>query len=167
MHEATVILSLGSNIEPRKGFIEQAILALAELPDTDHLRCSSIHETEPVDVPESERGHVFLNAVVVLETRLPPRSFSTAIHAIEDRLGRTRTGSYGSARTIDIDIIAFGDTVMQTPALTLPHPRAHLRAFVLQPLAELLPQYTLPGQQQTVTQLMEALSSPTKRKEQA
>jgi 2-amino-4-hydroxy-6-hydroxymethyldihydropteridine diphosphokinase len=159
MNEVTVILSLGSNIEPRRAFIEQAIQELGALPETRHVRCSSLHETTPVRAPEAERFMLFLNAVVVLQTCLSPNTFSNAIHAIEERLGRTRTGLYGAARTIDIDIIAFGDTRMQTPELTLPHPCAHQRVFVLQPLAELLPDYTLPGQQQTVTQLLLAAYS--------
>ena len=159
MGDVTVILSLGSNIEPRNAFIEKALQALSALPATHHLRCSSVHETEPVGVPEAEREHMFLNAVVVLETSLPPPIFSTAIHAFEARLGRTRTGRHGSARTIDIDIIAFGDMILNTPDLTLPHPHAHHRTFVLQPLAELLPDYVLPGQHQTVTQLLETIVS--------
>ena len=159
MGDVTVILSLGSNIEPRNAFIEKALQALSALPGTYHLRCSSIYETEPVGVPETERECIFLNAVVVLETSLPPHIFSTTIHAIEERLGRTRTGVYGVARTIDIDIIAFGDMILNTPELILPHPCAHHRVFVLQPLAELLPSYVLPGQQQTVTQLLKTLES--------
>lgn len=161
MDDGIVILSLGSNIEPRNDFIEKALQELSALPGTYHLRCSSIHETEPFGIAESERGLRFLNAVVVLETSLPPLTFSTAIHAIEERLGRTRTGIYGSARTIDIDIIAFDDMILNTPDLTLPHPRAHHRAFVLHPLAELLPDYVLPGQHQTVTQLLATLVSST------
>jgi 2-amino-4-hydroxy-6-hydroxymethyldihydropteridine diphosphokinase len=160
MHAVTVILSLGSNIEPRKGYLDQAIQALAALSGTQHLRCSSVHETEPVGVPEAEAGLLFLNAVVVLETPLSPHAFSTAIHAIEERLGRTRDNRYGAARTIDIDIISLGYQVIDTPTLTLPHPRAHQRAFVLQPLSELLPDYKLPGQQQTVAQLLASLPSP-------
>lgn len=161
MKAVTAILSLGSNIEPRKTFIEKAVQELVALPGTQHLRCSSIHETEPVGVPEAERGLFFLNTVVVLQTSLSVQAFSKAIHAIEERRGRTRTGVYGTARTLDIDIIAFGDTIMSTPDLTLPHPRAHHRAFVLHPLAELLPDYVLPGHQQTVTQLLNRLASST------
>jgi 2-amino-4-hydroxy-6-hydroxymethyldihydropteridine diphosphokinase len=159
MDDALVILSLGSNIEPRKAFLEKALQELTALPKTQHLRCSSIYETVPVGVPEAEGGHLFLNAVVVLETSLTPRPFLAAIQAIEERLGRTRTGLYGAARTLDIDIIAFGDTILNTPDLTLPHPRAHHRAFVLQPLAELLPDYKLPGHPQNVMQLLGTLAS--------
>jgi len=112
-------------------------------------------------VPKAERDCFFLNAVVVLKTRLSPLTFLTAVHAIEARLGRTRTGPYGSARTIDIDIVAFGDTLLKTPELTLPHPSAQQRLFVLQPLAELLPHYTLPGQQQTVTELIAIRTAST------
>ena len=161
MNGVTAILSLGSNIEPRKTFIEKAIQELDALPGTHHLRCSSIHETDPVGVPKSESRRLFLNAVVVLQTSLPAHVFSAAIHAIEERLGRIRTGEHGAARTLDIDIITFGDTIMDTPELTLPHPHAHRRAFVLEPLAELLPDYVLPGHQQTVAQLLKNLASVT------
>ena len=164
MDNAQVILSLGSNIEPRKTFIERALKSLSELPHTHLLRSSSLHETEPVDVPEGDRHHLFLNAVAVCETALSPELFSDAVHRIEEALGRRRTGHYGAARTIDIDIIAFGDKVVDTPELTLPHPRSHQRTFVLAPLAELLPNYCLPGQQQTVTQLLKALSSEKQKR---
>jgi 2-amino-4-hydroxy-6-hydroxymethyldihydropteridine diphosphokinase len=159
MHTVQAIFSLGSNIEPRKKFIEQALEALRQLPGIDHLRSSLLHETEPVDVPAGDQHQLFLNAVAVCETSLSPEELSEAVHRIEDALGRQRSASYGAARTIDIDIIALGDLTMTTPALTLPHPRAHQRAFVLAPLAELLPDYRLPGQQQTVTELLQALTT--------
>ncbi len=164
MDDVIVILSLGSNIEPRKVFLEKALLDLIALPNTHHLRCSSIYETVPVDVPGAADNLFFLNAIVVLETSLAPKSFLTALQAIEDRLGRVRTGRYGAPRTLDIDIIAFGDTILNTTDLMLPHPRAHHRAFVLQPLAELLPDYRLPGHSQTVTQLLGILASSNKER---
>jgi 2-amino-4-hydroxy-6-hydroxymethyldihydropteridine diphosphokinase len=159
MDKTQVILSLGSNIVPRTTFIERALEALSELPHIHLLRSSSLYETEPVDVPEDEDHLLFLNVVAIVETMLPPETFLHAVQDIEETLGRRRTGRYGAARTIDMDIIAFGDMVMDTPTLTLPHPRSHLRTFVLAPLAELLPDYRLPGQQQTVTQLLTALTS--------
>jgi 2-amino-4-hydroxy-6-hydroxymethyldihydropteridine diphosphokinase len=117
-----------------------------------------LHETEPVNVPKGDQHLLFLNAIVVCETSLSPESLSEAIHKIEALLGRQRSSQYGAARTIDIDIIAMGNTIMNTPALTLPHPRAHQRAFVLAPLAELLPDFILPGHQVTVSELLKNLS---------
>jgi len=157
MQTAQAILALGSNIEPRRVYIEQACQALRQLPGISNLRVSDLHETVPVGVPDSERHLLFFNAVAVCETTLSPNELSAAVHDIETSLGRTRSEQYGTARTIDIDIIAFGDLIQSTPALTLPHPRAHLRRFVLAPLAELLPDYRLPGQQRTVTALLAAL----------
>jgi 2-amino-4-hydroxy-6-hydroxymethyldihydropteridine diphosphokinase len=158
MQTAQAILALGSNIEPRRSFIEQACQALRQLPGISNLRVSTLQETAPVGVPESERTLLFLNAVAVCDTSLSAEELSEAVHRIEDALGRKRSAQYGSARTIDIDIIALGDLTLATPMLTLPHPRAHLRTFVLAPLAELLPDYHLPGQHQTVTDLLKTLS---------
>jgi 2-amino-4-hydroxy-6-hydroxymethyldihydropteridine diphosphokinase len=157
MNTVQAILALGSNIEPRTSYIEEALQAIRQLSGIYNLRVSSLHETEPVDVPEGEQHHLFLNAVAICDTRLSPEALSEAIHAIEATLGRQRSGAYGAARTIDIDLIAMGSVVMNTPALTLPHPRAHQRVFVLAPLAELLPNYRLPGQQQTVAELLNAI----------
>jgi 2-amino-4-hydroxy-6-hydroxymethyldihydropteridine diphosphokinase len=155
MRSAQAILALGSNIEPRRATIEQACQALRQISGISNLRVSTLQETAPVGVPESERHLLFLNAVAVCETSLSAEELSEAVHRIEASLGRQRSGSYGAARTIDIDIIALGELIMATPALTLPHPRAHQRAFVLAPLAELLPDYCLPGQHQTVTELLQ------------
>jgi 2-amino-4-hydroxy-6-hydroxymethyldihydropteridine diphosphokinase len=158
MQTAQAILALGSNIEPRTSYIEGALHALRQLSGIYNLRASSLHETEPVDVPEGDQHQLFLNAVAVCETSLSAAELSEAVHRIEDALGRKRSAQYGSARTIDIDIIALGELTLATPALTLPHPRAHQRAFVLAPLAELLPDYRLPSQQQTVAELLKTLS---------
>ena len=130
------LVSLGSNIEPRADYLRRALDALAALPGTRLLRASSIIETEPVDVPSKFAALKFLNQVAIFETNLDPFDFSRRMHAIEDELGRVRMVRNGP-RTIDIDLIDFGGQVINTPELTLPHPRAHLRDFVLRPLAEL------------------------------
>ena len=130
------IVSLGSNLEPRADYLERAIAALSALPDTRFVAASSVIETEPVDVPPEFAALKFLNQVAVFETALGPFDFSRRMHAIEDDLGRTRTVRNGP-RTIDIDLIDFGGQVINTPELTLPHPRAHLRSFVQAPLREL------------------------------
>ena len=130
------IVSLGSNIEPRAEYLERALAALSSLPETTFVKASSVIETEPVDVPSEFAALKFLNQVAVFETTLDPFDFSRRMHEIEDDLGRVRTVRNGP-RTIDIDLIDFGGQVIDTPELTLPHPRAHLRDFVLRPLAEL------------------------------
>lgn len=131
-----VIVSLGSNIEPRAAYLKRAIAALSSLPETRFVKASSVIETEPVDVPPEFAALKFLNQVAIFETTLDPFDFSRRMHAIEDDLGRVRTVRNGP-RTIDIDLIDFGGEVVCTPELILPHPRAHLRDFVLTPLAEL------------------------------
>lgn len=131
-----VLVSLGSNIEPRAAYLARACAALAELPQTHFVRASSIIETEPVEVPSEFAAQKFLNQMAVLETELSPQEFSARMHAIEDELGRVRTVRNGP-RTIDLDLIDFGGIRLNDPELTLPHPRARERAFVMLPLAEL------------------------------
>ena len=130
------IVALGSNIEPRKERLERALGALAALPSTRLVKASSVIETEPVDVPEEFAALKFMNQVAVLETALSAREFSERMHAIEDAQGRVRTVRNGP-RTIDIDLIDFGGEKSDDPALTLPHPRARERSFVMGPLAEI------------------------------
>ena len=131
-----VIVALGSNVEPRADYLARARAALAAFPGTWLDRASAVTATPPVDVPPEYADLAFLNQVLVLWTTLEPYDFSRRMHAVEDRLGRVRTVRNGP-RTIDVDLIDFGGLVNDDPALTLPHPRAHLRDFVMRPLAEL------------------------------
>ena len=131
-----VIVALGSNVEPRGERLAKALGALAALPSTRLLKASSVIETEPVDVPEEFAALKFMNQVAVLETELSAREFSDRMHAIEDAQGRVRTVRNGP-RTIDLDLIDFGGEKSDDPALTLPHPRARERSFVMDPLAEI------------------------------
>ena len=130
------IVSLGSNIEPRTDYLTRAIAALSSLPETTFVKASSVIETEPIDVPFEFVALKFLNQVAVFDTKLDVFDFSRRMHAIENTLGRVRTVRHGP-RTIDIDLIDFGGQVINTPELTLPHPRARDRVFVLRPLKEL------------------------------
>ena len=130
------IVSLGSNLEPRADYLNRAIAALSSLSETRFVRASSVIETEPVDVPPKFGALKFVNQVAVFETTLEPFDFSRRMHAIEDDFGRVRTVRNGP-RTIDIDLIDFGGQIINTPELTLPHPRAHRRSFVQEPLREL------------------------------
>ena len=130
------IVSLGSNIEPRTDYLTRAIAARSSLPETTFVKASSVIETEPIDVPFEFVALKFLNQVAVFDTKLDVFDFSRRMHAIENTLGRVRTVRNGP-RTIDIDLIDFGGQVINTPELTLPHPRARDRVFVLRPLKEL------------------------------
>lgn len=130
------IVSLGSNIGDRADYLKRAIENLSQLPDTRLITVSSVIETEPVGVPEEFTEMKFLNQVAVFETDLSAHEFSDRMHSIEDNMGRVRVVRNGP-RTIDIDLIDFGGIKVDTPELTLPHPRAKERDFVLAPLAEL------------------------------
>ena len=130
------IVSLGSNLGNREENLAKALSALSAIPGTTLEKASSVIETEPVDVPEEFAGLRFLNQAAVFLTSLSAEEFSRRMHAIEDDMGRVRTVRNGP-RTIDIDLIDFGGLVMDTPELTLPHPRAAERDFVCRPLAEL------------------------------
>ena len=133
---ARAIISLGSNIEPRADYLARAIEFLSAMPATRFVKASSVEETEPVGVSAEFRHMKFLNQLAVFETDLDPREFSRRMHSIEDSLGRIRTVRNGP-RTIDIDMIDFDGLQMDDPDLTLPHPRAAERDFIMRPLAEL------------------------------
>ncbi len=156
------ILSLGSNQGDRLAELDRACASLDIWPGILLLARSPVYETEPVGVPPAFSGHLYLNRVVIVNTTLAPAAFSDAIHTIEERLGRVRGATPGLPRIIDIDIITFGNLRLDTPELTLPHPRARTRRFVLQLLADLRPEFVFPGDTQSVSDLLHALP-PTPR----
>ena len=124
---STVVIALGSNLGDRAYHLRRAVAALP----VRVVRVSPFFETEPVDAPPPP----FLNAVVVGHTSLGPHALLHALLALEKRLGRTRRGIRNEPRVIDLDLIAHGASRMRTPELTLPHPRAHQREFVLAPFS--------------------------------
>lgn len=133
-------VGLGANLGDARATLAAALDALGQLPGTRRAAVSSCWRSAPVDA----QGPDFLNAVAALDTTLAPHELLAALQAIEARHGRERP--YPNApRTLDLDLLLHGDAVLRTPALTLPHPRLHLRAFVLEPLAELAPDLVLPG----------------------
>lgn len=134
---ARVIICLGSNIEPRIAHLDRAQEALCALPDTRFVAAGGTDETDPVGVPAEFEGQMFLNRILVFETELSPKYFSDRMHRIEDDLGRVRGAVRNIPRTIDIDMIDYEGVVMDDPDLTLPHPRAKERAFVMEPLKRL------------------------------
>jgi len=139
------ILSLGSNLGDRLARLVQAREALAHLPQTRLVASSRVYATEP-EAADTRQELEFFNAIVVLETMLEAHVFSDAVHAIETRLGRKREADRHAPRVIDIDLICCDGLLLNEPALQLPHPRAHLRRFVCEPLNELRPTLVLPGQ---------------------
>lgn len=136
-----VVLSLGSNLGDRVANLQHALDSLIKSHVLIDVAVSSVYETEPVGGPDQGP---YLNAVVRGVTPLEPEQLLTAVHRIEDELGRVREVPWGP-RTIDIDILAYSNLVMETPDLVIPHTRAHERAFVLIPWSELDEQFVIAG----------------------
>jgi 2-amino-4-hydroxy-6-hydroxymethyldihydropteridine diphosphokinase len=134
-------VGIGSNIgEPRRQ-LQTALKELSGLPNTRITATSGFYRSAPLgylDQPE------FLNAVVELETGLPPEALLDNLQEIEKTHGRQRPFA-GAPRTLDLDLLLYGDAALATPRLTVPHPRMHERAFVLRPLAEIAPEVAIPG----------------------
>ncbi|MFC8350462.1 2-amino-4-hydroxy-6-hydroxymethyldihydropteridine diphosphokinase [Streptomyces sp. NPDC057280] len=137
------VISLGSNLGNRLETLQGAIDALEDTPGVRVKAVSPVYETEPWGVEPGSQPSYF-NAVVVVKTTLPPSSLLERAHAVEEAFHRVRDERWG-ARTLDVDIVAYADVVSDDPALTLPHPRAHERAFVLAPWHDVEPQAQFPG----------------------
>jgi 2-amino-4-hydroxy-6-hydroxymethyldihydropteridine diphosphokinase len=135
-------VGLGSNMGDRERMLWGAIHMLAFAPDVDVVAVSSIRETDPVGLVDQPP---FLNAAVAVETELGARALLELLLSIERELGRTREGPRFGPRTIDLDLLLYGDEVVDEPGLTVPHPRLHERRFALEPLAELDPDLVVPG----------------------
>jgi len=146
-------VGLGSNLGDREATILRALARLKEEPELQVVRVSSLRETDPVGYVDQPQ---FLNGVVELETELPARDLLTRLLAIERELGRTRGGGPPLApRTIDLDLLLYGDEIIAQAGLQVPHPRMHERRFVLEPLAEVAPDLVIPGHGPVETLLAE------------
>jgi 2-amino-4-hydroxy-6-hydroxymethyldihydropteridine diphosphokinase len=146
-----VYLSLGSNVGDRKAQLHDALAKLAAVGSV--VAMSSFYETEPV---EFTRQPWFLNCVIALETSQTPQQLMAAILRIEEEMGRRRVQKKGP-RSIDIDILLFDDTIVDSKELTIPHPAMHQRRFVLEPLAEIAPELLHPVLKKTIGELLDSL----------
>ncbi|MFJ5899916.1 2-amino-4-hydroxy-6-hydroxymethyldihydropteridine diphosphokinase [Streptomyces sp. NPDC093064] len=149
------VISIGSNLGNRLETLQGAVDALEDTPGVRVKAVSPVYETEPWGVEPGSQPS-YLNAVVVLKTTLPPSSLLERAHAVEEAFSRVRDERWGP-RTIDVDIVAYAETVSDDPLLTLPHPRAHERAFVLAPWYDVDPDAQLPGRG-AVANLLTALT---------
>ena len=154
------MLSVGSNLGDRLGTLTECVQALRRLPDTDVMAISPVYQTAPVGGPAQPD---YLNAVLIAATGLGPYELLAAAHAIEQTCGRVRAERFGP-RTLDIDIISYAEEVSADPVLTLPHPRAHERAFVLAPWHDIDAGARLPGQG-TVDDLLAGLDQAGVRRQ--
>ena len=148
-------VGLGCNLGEREALMRQACDDLAHLPETTLVRASSLYETEPVGDTEQPE---FLNAVAMLDTTLTARQLLWNLQLIERRLGRVRTQRWGP-RTMDLDLLLYGDLVLDEAELRLPHPELTRRAFVLVPLVELDPMLVHPVTGQTLIQHLSRLDT--------
>jgi len=134
-------VALGANLANPVTQVRAALEALTRLPESRLLRASSLYRTAPVGIHGQPD---FINAVAVLETSLPPNALLSALFEIEAQFGRRRDFRH-APRTLDLDLLLYGDETLDTADLQLPHPRMHLRAFVLAPLVEIAPDCAIPG----------------------
>jgi 2-amino-4-hydroxy-6-hydroxymethyldihydropteridine diphosphokinase len=145
-------VGLGANLGPREVTLLRAADLLAAADGVEVVAVAQLRETEPVGLVEQPP---FLNGAVAIDTSLPPRALLDLLLEIERSLGRVRGGRWGP-RTIDLDLLAYGDERVEEEGLHVPHPRLHERRFALEPLAELDPELEIPGLG-TVSELIAAL----------
>ena len=148
----TIYLSLGSNLGDKESNIASCIAMLGAYVENTNIRTSSFYMSEPL---YNTNQPSFVNIIVELKTTFTPFQFLDKIHDIEKMLGRKIDREKNAPRTIDMDIVLFGDAFMETAELTIPHSHALLRKFVLVPLAELVPDKIFPGTKHKMIDLLE------------
>ena len=149
-------VALGSNLGDREAQLVAALAGLRATPGVTDVRCSSLYETAPVGPPGQGP---YLNAVARLETTLSPRALLARLLALEVAAGRVRSGVRDEARTLDLDLLLFGDRCLEEEGLSLPHPRLHERPFVLAPLRELAAGERHPRLGRSVAEIAAALEA--------
>ncbi len=142
MKATLAYVGIGSNLGDREATIARALELLDDPPALRLVRVATLRETAPVGNVDQPP---FLNSVAALRTTLGPRELLDRLLAIEQALGRVRTGERWGPRTLDLDLLLYGDAVIDEPGLAVPHPRLHERRFVLEPLHELAPDLHVPG----------------------
>ncbi|HEY5649285.1 MAG TPA: 2-amino-4-hydroxy-6-hydroxymethyldihydropteridine diphosphokinase [Nitrospiria bacterium] len=150
-------IGVGSNMGNRRGFCEEAVRKLGEFPGSDVETVSSVYETAPMERSDQDW---FINCVVKLRTTLSPQELLKACQGVEQFLGRKRTLRFGP-RTIDLDVLFYGDRVIHEASLTIPHPRLHERRFVLEPLAEIAPDFKHPLLKKSPGDLLSGIAGQT------
>ena len=155
-HSALAFVALGSNLGDSREIILAAMARLGKLSNRP-VHKSSLWQTSPVDCPPDSPPFVNAAAALVPFADETPESLLRRLRALEKKSGRAPKTVLNEPRALDLDLIAFGAETRHTAELTLPHPRAHLRRFVLQPLSEIAPDLVLPGQSRTVSQLLDGL----------
>ena len=155
----TAAIALGSNLDDPRGQVERAFGELAGLPETRVAARSPLYRTAPVGRLDQP---AFVNACARIETRLGARALLEGLLAIEARHGRERSEPNGP-RTLDLDLVLYGDAVIDEPGLKVPHPRAHERAFVLAPLVDVWPEARIPGKGAAVEWLARAAGQAIER----
>ncbi|HEY9676603.1 MAG TPA: 2-amino-4-hydroxy-6-hydroxymethyldihydropteridine diphosphokinase [Drouetiella sp.] len=165
--QSRAFIGLGSNVGDRVGFVQQAMQLLKDIPRIKIIDCSSLYETEPVN---REYKDWFVNAVAAIDTTLSAEELLDVCKDIEKRLAEMHSKEYVSSRRaqeeglrvriIDLDILFYGDEVLETPHLNVPHQYIAERAYALVPLLEIAPNFVHPTLNKTVTQIHEALPAP-------
>ncbi len=150
-------IALGSNLGDRAAHFQCGIaLLLSRIPGVTLSASSPVYETAPVDCAPGAQA--FLNSVIEIEAACTPAELHAHLKAVEQALGRPEQRERHAARTLDLDLLYADDFVSNTPELIIPHPRLHLRRFVLQPLADIRPALILPGKTCSIAALLENLS---------
>lgn len=154
MERETVYIGFGSNQGDRLDYCDRAVTLLSLLPHSQLIAVSSLYETEPVVDQRTNPGtELFLNGVVCLQTKITPRSLLEVCREVEQALGRDHDQRHGP-RTLDLDILFYGSRLVDESDLIIPHPRLHLRRFVVAPMAELDPEWTHPQLGTTMKDLL-------------
>ena len=156
--KSSALIGLGSNLGDRLANITGAVATISRVPGVSILKVSSLHETEPVGGPTGQGP--FLNGVALLETDVGPLELLRVLHAIEDQFGRERMVHWGE-RTLDLDLLLFDDTIIDTPEIRVPHPRMRTRRFVLEPLLEVAPAAVDPVTRRSFAEILADLNRHT------
>jgi 2-amino-4-hydroxy-6-hydroxymethyldihydropteridine diphosphokinase len=151
----TAYIGIGSNMGDRQAYCEEAVRLISSFPKTSLVTVSSLYETAPLERADQEW---FINCVAAVRTTLSPLELLHACQEVELSLGRKRSVRFGP-RTIDLDILFYGDQIIHETDLTIPHSRAHERRFVLEPLAEIAPEFEHPALRKTASQILQEMRS--------